>query len=198
MADKPDIREQYQVALAEVAEMKRTLAERARRVGELEDRLMRQVEDGARGHRLPSPRRRAPGPEPTESDLARAVAAADAEKAAAQAERKRLDDREQKLRKVEERLKKQVEAQRRAPGPEPTESDLARAVAAADAEKALAQAERERLDERERTIRKVERELAGLRMQLEKEWRRLKGTAPPAQPPSEDDPQDAARVATGQ
>jgi hypothetical protein len=45
-------------------------------------------------------------------------------------------------------------------------------------ELALAKAERERLDEREQSIRKVERELAGLRMQLEEERRRLGGSAP--------------------
>ena len=130
MADLPDMRARYEHALAEVTEMKRGLAERARHVAELQERLMRQVEEGAsRG--VASRRRPAPA------------------------------------------------------GPEPTESDLARAVAAADAEKALAQAERERLDERERNIRTVERELAGLRMQLEKEWRRLKGTAPPTQPDAE-------------
>jgi hypothetical protein len=123
MSDMPDMRARYERALAEVAEMKRALAERARHVTELEQRLMRQVEDGARegGRRV-----------------------------------------------------------RRSAGPEPTESDLARAVAAAEAEKALAQAEREHLDERERNIRRVERELAGLRVQLEEEWKRLAaGGAPP-------------------
>jgi small-conductance mechanosensitive channel len=45
-------------------------------------------------------------------------------------------------------------------------------------ELALAKAERERLDEREATIRKVERELAGLRIQLEEERERLGGPAP--------------------
>src|SRR3989442_2521083 len=114
-----DMRARYERALAEVAEMKRALAERARHVAELEERLMRQVEDGARGSVRESRRTRRP-----------AV-------------------------------------------PEPTESDLARAVAAAEAEKALAQAERERLDERERNIRRVERELAGFRVQLEEEWQRL-------------------------
>ena len=123
----PDMRARYERALAEVAEMKRALAERARHVTELEQRLMRQVEDGARegGRRA-----------------------------------------------------------RRSAVPEPTESDLARAVAAAEAEKALALAEREQLDERERNIRRVERELAGLRVQLDEEWRRLaaSGSAPPAPP----------------
>jgi cell division septum initiation protein DivIVA len=45
-------------------------------------------------------------------------------------------------------------------------------------ELALAKAERERLDEREETIRKVERELAGLRDQLQQERARLGGSAP--------------------
>src|SRR5947209_4054018 len=111
----PDMRARYERALAEVEEMKRNLAERAQHVAELEQRLMRQVEDGARDGRRP----------------------------------------------------------RRPSLAEPTESDLARAVAAAEAEKALAQAERDQLDERERNIRRVERELAGLRVQLDEEWKRL-------------------------
>jgi hypothetical protein len=45
-------------------------------------------------------------------------------------------------------------------------------------ELALAKAEREKLDEREQAIRKVERELAGLRVQLEEERAHLRGTAP--------------------
>jgi small-conductance mechanosensitive channel len=57
-------------------------------------------------------------------------------------------------------------------------------------ELALAKAERERLDEREATIRKVERELAGLRVQLEEERARLGGSAPsepePAREPEPD------------
>lgn len=57
-------------------------------------------------------------------------------------------------------------------------------------ELALAKAERERLDEREETIRKVERELAGLRVQLEEERARLAGSAPsepePAREPEPD------------
>jgi hypothetical protein len=134
----PDTRERYEHALAEVVEMKRALAERARHVAELEQQLMRQVEEGAmesvRGGRQP-----------------------------------------------------------RRSGPDPTESDLARAVAAAEAEKALARAEREKLDERERNIRKVERELAGLRVQLEKRSHRSTGSEPaspqPAKPrPSEPQP----------
>ena len=131
----PDMRTQYEQALAEVMEMKRALAERARHVAELEQRLMRQVEDGAR-ESGPDRRRTRRGPA----------------------------------------------------APEPTESDLARAVAAADAETALASAEREKLDERERNIRRVERELAGLRVQLEKEWRRVTGNAPPAPQPAKPQP----------
>jgi hypothetical protein len=126
VTDLPDLRKQYEHALAEVEEMKRALAERARNVAELEERLMRQVEEGAQEGRRA----------------------------------------------------------RRTAVPEPTESDLARAVAAAEAEKALAQAERERLDERERNIRRVERELAGLRVQLEKEWRRATGAAPAGSRPA--------------
>jgi len=45
-------------------------------------------------------------------------------------------------------------------------------------ELALAKAERERLDEREQAIRKVERELAGLRVKLQEERARLGGAAP--------------------
>ena len=45
-------------------------------------------------------------------------------------------------------------------------------------ELALAKAERERLDEREQAIRKVERELAGQRIKLEEERARLGGAAP--------------------
>jgi len=57
-------------------------------------------------------------------------------------------------------------------------------------ELALAKAERERLDERETAIRKVERELAGLRVQLQEERARLGGSAPsepePAREPEPD------------
>ena len=130
----PDIRARYEHALAEVAEIKRALAERARHVAALEQQLMRQVEEGARGGVRPERR------------------------------------------------------SRRSAGPEPTESDLARAVADAEAEKALARAEREKLDERERNIRRVERELASLRVQLEEQWRRVKGSAPLPAPPAEPRP----------
>lgn len=123
--DLPDIKARYEEALLEVEEMKRALAERARRVGELEQRLMRQAEHGGGSGWAPG-------------------------------------------------------------GPD--SSDLARAVAAAEAEKALAQAEREKLDERERSIRKVERELAGLRIQLEEERRRL-GVTGPVPPPQEPTPE---------
>jgi hypothetical protein len=53
-------------------------------------------------------------------------------------------------------------------------------------ELALAKAERERLDEREQEIRKVERELAGLRMHLEEERARLGGSAPNEPEPARD------------
>ena len=101
VSDMPDMRTRYEHALAEVAEMKRALAERARHVAELEQRLMRQVEEGVKAGR----RARGPaGIEPTESDLARAVSAAEAEKALAQAERERLDERERNIRRVEREL----------------------------------------------------------------------------------------------
>jgi hypothetical protein len=51
-------------------------------------------------------------------------------------------------------------------------------------ELALAKAERERLDEREQSIRKVERELAGLRVKLQEERTRLMGTRPTEPQPS--------------
>jgi uncharacterized protein involved in exopolysaccharide biosynthesis len=68
----------------------------------------------------------------------------------------------------------------------PDRSDeLARAIAEAERrerqavqELALAKAERERLDEREQAIRKVERELAGLRTRLQTEQARLTGSVP--------------------
>jgi hypothetical protein len=53
-------------------------------------------------------------------------------------------------------------------------------------ELALAKAERERLDEREATIRKVERELAGLRVQLQQERAGLGGNAPTEPEPVND------------
>jgi chromosome segregation ATPase len=53
-------------------------------------------------------------------------------------------------------------------------------------ELALAKAERERLDEREQAIRKVERELAGLRMHLQEERARLTGSAPSEPDPARD------------
>jgi hypothetical protein len=57
-------------------------------------------------------------------------------------------------------------------------------------ELALAKAERERLDEREQSIRKVERELAGLRVQLQQERERLTGSAPSQpEPAAEPDPE---------
>jgi len=78
----------------------------------------------------------------------------------------------------------------------PDRSDeLASAIAEAEKrerqavqELALAKAERERLDEREQAIRKVERELAGLRMHLQEERARLTGSAS-SQPAPGGDPQ---------
>jgi len=73
--------------------------------------------------------------------------------------------------------------------------ELARALAEAEKrereavqELELAKAERERLDEREQAIRKVERELAGLRMALQEERQRLGGQSgseaePEGEPP---------------
>jgi len=76
----------------------------------------------------------------------------------------------------------------------PDRSDeLARKIAEAEKrerqavqELALAKAERERLDEREQAIRKVERELAGLRMHLQEERARLSGSAPGEPEPASD------------
>jgi hypothetical protein len=76
----------------------------------------------------------------------------------------------------------------------PDRSDeLARAIAEAEKrerqavqELALAKAERERLDEREQAIRKVERELAGLRVHLREEKARLSGSAPTKPEPAGD------------
>ena len=69
-------------------------------------------------------------------------------------------------------------------GPDRSE-ELSRKIAEAERreqqavqELALAKAERERLDEREQAIRKVERELAGTRMQLQEEKARLTSSAP--------------------
>jgi chromosome segregation ATPase len=76
----------------------------------------------------------------------------------------------------------------------PDRSDeLARAIAEAEKrerqavqELALAKAERERLEEREQAIRKVERELAGLRIHLQEERARLTGSAPSRSEPARD------------
>jgi cell division septum initiation protein DivIVA len=80
------------------------------------------------------------------------------------------------------------------PATGPDRSDeLARAIAEAEKrereavqELALAKAERERLDEREQSIRKVERELAGLRVQLQEERARQTGSAPSEPEPARD------------
>jgi chromosome segregation ATPase len=105
-----------------------------------------------------------------------------------------------------ERLRLEVagrQGRRRAPAatpasPGPDRSDeLSRKIAEAEKrereavqELALAKAERERLDEREQSIRKVERELAGLRVQLQQERERLMGSAPSQpEPAAEPDPE---------
>ncbi len=84
-----------------------------------------------------------------------------------------------------------------APRPERSE-ELARAIAEAEKrerealqELALAKAERERLDEREQTIRRVERELAGLRVQLEQErtGRATKAPSGPEKPVRDPEPE---------
>jgi chromosome segregation ATPase len=79
-----------------------------------------------------------------------------------------------------------------APGPDRSD-ELAKKIAEAEKRKrqavqelALAKAERERLDEREQAIRKVERELAGLRMHLQEERARLSGSAPSEPEPARD------------
>ena len=79
-----------------------------------------------------------------------------------------------------------------APGPDRSD-ELAEKIAEAEKrerqavqELALAKAERERLDEREESIRKVERELAGLRMQLQEERARLSGSAKSEPEPAHD------------
>jgi uncharacterized protein involved in exopolysaccharide biosynthesis len=89
------------------------------------------------------------------------------------------------------------QGRRRAPSGAPAPSgpdrsdELARKIAEAEKrereavqELALAKAERERLDEREQSIRKVERELAGLRMRLQEERQRLGDSAPSEPEPS--------------
>ena len=119
------------------------------------------------------------------------------------------------------------QGRRRASTPTPTPAagpdragELAQKIAEAEKrereavqELALAKAERERLDEREQSIRQVERELAGLRVELQEERARLSGSGaterkaagetepegeppPPTplpQPPAEPDLEPAAR-----
>ena len=89
------------------------------------------------------------------------------------------------------------QGRRRAPAPAPAPSgpdrsgELAKKIAEAEKrereavqELALAKAERERLDEREQSIRKVERELAGLRVKLQEERARVSGGDPAEPEPS--------------
>jgi hypothetical protein len=77
-------------------------------------------------------------------------------------------------------------------GPDRSE-ELAQKIAEAEKrereavqELALAKAERERLDEREQAIRKVERELAGLRIQLQEGGKQQTGSAPADPEPARD------------
>jgi hypothetical protein len=94
------------------------------------------------------------------------------------------------------------QGRRRTPAPTPATAgpdrsgELARKIAEAEKrereavqELALAKAERERLDEREQSIRKVERELAGLRVQLQEEQARLAGRPTEPEPSSEPEPE---------
>jgi hypothetical protein len=89
------------------------------------------------------------------------------------------------------------QGRRRSPAPAPAGPDrseeLARKIGEAEKrerqavqELALAKAERERLDEREQEIRKVERELAGLRIHLKEEQARLRGSTPSEPEPARD------------
>ena len=87
------------------------------------------------------------------------------------------------------------QAEPAAPAGPDRSDELARKIAEAEKrerqavqELALAKAERERLDEREQAIRKVERELAGLRMHLQEERARLTGSAPSEPPEPARDP----------
>lgn len=95
------------------------------------------------------------------------------------------------------------QGRRRATTPAPTPAgpdrsgELAQKIAEAEKrereavqELALAKAERERLDEREQSIRRVERELAGLRVKLQEEQARLSGkSATEPRSPSEPEPE---------
>jgi predicted nucleic acid-binding Zn-ribbon protein len=92
------------------------------------------------------------------------------------------------------------QGRRRAAAPAPAapagpdrSDELARKIAEAEKrereavqELALAKAERERLDEREQSIRKVERELAGARMKLQEERARTSGSVPSKPEPTRD------------
>jgi hypothetical protein len=94
------------------------------------------------------------------------------------------------------------QGRRRAPASAPAGPDrsgeLAQKIAEAEKrereavqELALAKAERERLDEREQSIRKVERELAGLRVRLQEERARQMGGGPTEPEPAADPEPDS-------
>ena len=91
------------------------------------------------------------------------------------------------------------QGRRRTPAAAPSGPDrsgeLAQKIAGAEKrereavqELALAKAERERLDEREQSIRKVERELAGLRVMLQEERARISGAEPTETEPEGEPP----------
>jgi predicted RNase H-like nuclease (RuvC/YqgF family) len=81
--------------------------------------------------------------------------------------RERAEAAEEYLRHVE-RLRRGMERM-----PAADAAEIGRIRAAAEAELALAHAERDRLEERERAVREVERELAGLRVELARERQAL-------------------------
>jgi len=94
--------------------------------------------------------------------------------------------RERELAELRRQVEQQLAGATAAPSEGRTtklERELAEKIAAAErrereaaAELALAQAERERLEERERVVHEVERELAGLRVRLNEERERLEGS----------------------
>ena len=81
--------------------------------------------------------------------------------------RERAEAAEEYLRQVEQ-LRRRMEL-----APAASSLDLDELRAATEAELALARAERERLEERERLVHEVERELAGLRVELTRERQTL-------------------------
>jgi cell division septum initiation protein DivIVA len=106
--------------------------------------------------------------------------------------------REKELEELRLEVAGRQGARRTSSAPSATNRDLADAIAKAEKrereavqELALAKAERERLDEREEAIRKVERELAGLRVQLQEERGRLGGAGSSDPDPSREPEPDS-------